>query len=215
MERAEFTEDIIKKIEDRKITTALLKDGTVARIFISTNGTLCQFKARSSRKGFCLNIEDVVELREAKEKTEIDADTRTFKMIQKFRKEALKATFTNDFIRSCVALPDTFEKWVADGKKSAYEYSITTGCKITGDLISVDTVAKKCYSGEQMKQAIAERHAFSTGRFEFQGYDGSVSFEKNDNGDFRGFLSKEYKGCGNGYYYLLINDKYFIGYDVD
>ena len=28
-------------------------------------------------------------------------------------------------------------------------------------------------------------------------------------------FSKEYRNCGNGYYYLLINDEYVIGYDVD
>lgn len=217
MERNEFTPEVIKEIEDRKITTALLKDGTIARIFMSTGGTLCQFRARSSRRGFRMDIENIVELRKAKEKTELDADLKTFKMLQKFRKEALKATFTNDFIRSCIALPETMEKWVADGKKSPYEYSITTGCKITGDLISVEAVTKKMpsYYREALKEAIANKTEFKSGTFPFQGYDGSVSLERGENGEIRGFLSKEYKNCGNGYYYLLINDKYFIGYDVD
>ena len=31
----------------------------------------------------------------------------------------------------------------------------------------------------------------------------------------RGYFAKEFRNCGNGYYYLLINDNYFIGYDVD
>lgn len=26
---------------------------------------------------------------------------------------------------------------------------------------------------------------------------------------------KEYRNCGNGYYYLLINDNSMIGYDID
>lgn len=26
---------------------------------------------------------------------------------------------------------------------------------------------------------------------------------------------KEYRNCGNGYYYLLINDDFMIGYDID
>ena len=38
---------------------------------------------------------------------------------------------------------------------------------------------------------------------------------KKREGMFFGYLSLEYKGCGNGYYYLLINDDNFIGYDVD
>jgi len=28
-------------------------------------------------------------------------------------------------------------------------------------------------------------------------------------------FSEEFRGCGNGYYYLLINDENFIGYDID
>ena len=28
-------------------------------------------------------------------------------------------------------------------------------------------------------------------------------------------FSKEFRNCGNGYYYLLINDEYMIGYDID
>ena len=52
-------------------------------------------------------------------------------------------------------------------------------------------------------------------QFDYNGYDGSVSFVKDDKGDFRGYFAKEFRNCGNGYYYLLINDNYFIGYDVD
>lgn len=31
----------------------------------------------------------------------------------------------------------------------------------------------------------------------------------------KNFSGKEYRDCGNGYYYLLINDKFMIGYDID
>ena len=112
-------------------------------------------------------------------------------------------------------MTEAFEKWVEEGTKSPYEYGVTTGCKITGDLVSVETVAKRYWNGNALKQAVSDKKEFISGRFGFQGYDGSVSFKKEENGDFRGYLSKEYKDCGNGYYYLLINDEYFIGYDVD
>ena len=35
------------------------------------------------------------------------------------------------------------------------------------------------------------------------------------NGEMAAGFSKEYRNCGNGYYYLLINDEYMIGYDID
>ena len=80
-----------------------------------------------------------------------------------------------------------------------------------------DTISKKLpsYFREQIKEAIKNQTEFISRTFDFNGYDGSVSFHIDENGDFKGFLNKEYRGCGNGYYYLLINDKYFIGYDVD
>lgn len=34
-------------------------------------------------------------------------------------------------------------------------------------------------------------------------------------GDEKAGFSKEYRNCGNGYYYLLINDTYVIGCDID
>lgn len=211
----QLTTEQLDRIKNREIREAILIDGSKARLFFAPNGILCQFKKGSRKYGYYLDQRNIQSLVEAKPKKKKSIDEITFKVISKFRKEALKATFTNDFIRDCIALPDTFEKWVAEGKKSPYEYGVTTGCKITGDLISVETVAKKYWNGNALKQAIAEKNEFRSGTFRFQGYDGSVSLEKNDKGEIRGFLSKEYKGCGNGYYYLLINDKYFIGYDVD
>lgn len=34
-------------------------------------------------------------------------------------------------------------------------------------------------------------------------------------GDIHGGFSKERRNCLNGFYYLLINDSNFIGYDID
>jgi len=210
-----LTEEINQKFKDRKIKKAVLKNGLKVRVFMAEGGYICQFKKGSSRRGYPIDLDNIESFVETELSTEEEKEKATFKIINKFRKEALKATFTNDFIRDCIALPDTFEKWVEEGKKSPYQYSVTTGCKITGDLISVETVAKNYWNGNALKQAIVEKKDFSSGTFRFQGYDGSVQFKKEENGDFKGWLSKEYKDCGNGYYYLLINDKYFIGYDVD
>jgi hypothetical protein len=212
-----FTDEVTQKIKDRKIKNAILKDGTKVRIFMAEGGYICQFKKGSSTRGYALSPTNIQTFIQEKEKAEDDRDKKEYKIISKFLREAKKATFTNSFIQECLALPDTFEKWVAEGKKSAYQYGITTGCKITGNLVSIDSLSKYLNSHyvERLKEAIKNKTTFSTGRFKYMGYDGSISIEKGDNGEIRGFLSKEYKDCGNGYYYLLINDEYFIGYDVD
>ena len=39
--------------------------------------------------------------------------------------------------------------------------------------------------------------------------------ERAENGDMAAGFGKEFRNCGNGYYYLLVNDEYMIGYDID
>lgn len=217
-ERTEATktspEDLINKVKENSGITAILKNGEKARLFYSAQNNLCKFMKGSSRRGYVISVNDIERLLDPPVK---DPDMDKFKGIKKFRDQALKATFTNDFIRSCLACPTTFEQWIKEGKKSAYEYNITTGCGITGQLVSIKTITDKMssYYRESFLKALAGRYSFNSGTFEYNGYDGSINLEKRENGDFVGFLNKEYRNCGNGYYYLLINDEYFIGYDID
>ena len=66
----------------------------------------------------------------------------------------------------------------------------------------------------RFRTALKQGEKFSTGRFDFCGYDGTLWCEPRENGDMAAGFSKEYRNCGNGYYYLLINDEYMIGYDI-
>jgi hypothetical protein len=210
-----LTAEHIEKIKNREITEAILTDGTKVRIFYSNNGFLCQYKYKSRKYGYILRETDVDRL--VIKKPKITFEEHEYKVIAKFRKEALKATFTNDFIRDCVNLPKTYQKWVDAGRRTAYEYGITTGCKITGQLVSIKSICGKLNSNyhDMIKNAIKDKKDFVTGRFNYNGYDGSLTLSVDANGEFRGYFAKEFKNCGNGYYYLLINDDYFIGYDID
>ena len=87
-------------------------------------------------------------------------------------------------------------------------------------MISLNRIARKYPREiERLRESIRNKSAgtFITGRWaKFAGYDISIETDFDTvTRDFRGFLSLEYAGCGNGYYYLLINDENFIGYDVD
>ena len=68
---------------------------------------------------------------------------------------------------------------------------------------------------KRFRQAMKNKEKFSTLRFDFCGYDGTLWCEPRENGDMAAGFSKEYRNCGNGYYYLLINDEFMIGYDID
>ena len=99
-----LTEEQIDRISKREIKEAILTDGSKARIFFATNGYLCQFRKGSRRYGYRLEQSNIQSLVEPKPKTEKSFDELAYKTISKFRKEALKATFTNSFIRDCIEI---------------------------------------------------------------------------------------------------------------
>ncbi len=130
------------------------------------------------------------------------------KLVLKYQKLARLATHTNDWLRKIAN---------ADLDKSLYENRITTGTRIDGKCIGLATIEKYCGSWDmaRFRTALKQGEKFSTGRFDFCGYDGTLRCEPRENGDMAAGFSKEYRNCGNGYYYLLINDEYMIGYDID
>ena len=130
------------------------------------------------------------------------------KLILKYQKLARLATHTNAWLRDIAN---------ADLDKSLYENHITTGTRIDGKCIGLASIEKYCGTTAMrlFREALKNKEKFSTCRFDLGGYDGTLWCEPRDNGDMSAGFSKEYRNCGNGYYYLLINDEYVIGYDID
>lgn len=134
------------------------------------------------------------------------------RLLKKYQKLVAKASFSNIYTRSILN---------ADPTKSLYENRITTGTRIDGQVISLEAIRKWCGEScyQQFKEALKEKKPFDSRRFNFRGYDGSlwVAVYKNKDGidEINAGFSKEFRNCCNGYYYLLINDDNFIGYDID
>lgn len=229
-------EKLLEAVKNGSIIGAVGSNGRKDRFFISDSGQLCRFKPRSSRRGYYVSEFDLAcyerFISPEPPMTGEEQLRKEYCLIEKYKRMAGEASFTNHFIRDCLELPDFDEwknhlvepsSWEKDKNprpKTLYELHVTTGTKIDGKVISLNRIAKKypCEI-EGLREAIRNKAAgqFITGRWaKFAGYD--ISIETNldaASGDFRGFLSLEYAGCGNGYYYLLINDENFIGYDVD
>ncbi len=210
-------------VKEKKVLSATTKDKEKYRFFIADNGLLCYFKKGSSRYGRYVdyNLFETFEkfqykkaLTEDEKKNE--HDKRYFRLISKFRNLASKATFKNNFIDSCLALPQTMEQWINEGRKTLFDYNVGAGSRCEGLVITVDNIAKHFpHTGIQLKEAIKNRTAGNImSRMNFRGYDATIDLRVG-NEQFEGFLSMEYKGCGNGHYYILINDNTFIGYDTD
>lgn len=179
------------------------------RLFLSTQGNVCEFAPRSRKRGYTIPLNVVESWRSIEEVQRNEADT-----VAKFRRYAARATFPSAFVRKCLA---------ADPTKGCYENRLTTGTRIDGEIISLKAIERyEPWAVGEFRKALKERRNYHSGRFDFRGYDGSLWIEiaeKNDGyngkGDVMAGFNKEYRGCGNGYYYSLIDDEHFIGTDID
>lgn len=219
-------EELYQAVEKKEVVSAIDKEGKKHRLFVATNGSLCKFSPRSGRRGYRFYESDfgsLVTFQYAPApKTEDEKLKRRYAKIAKYKKMANEATFSNSFIEDCKKLP-TFDEWLkdkvdgSDTNKGLYELHITTGNKIDGKVISIGRIAKQYpHYATMLREAIKNQSEGSICHsVPFAGYEMSLSTAKREVGEFMGYLSLEFKGCGNGYYYLLINDDNFIGYDVD
>lgn len=136
------------------------------------------------------------------------------KMTAKFIKYARRASFTNPFIRKCLA---------ADPAKSPYQNGLTVGCQKDGEIISLTSIANTDpYVATAFRTALKNREKYHSYFFKFRGYDATLSVQPHKEGnyysqpgDIMGYLSLEYTGTGNGHYYSLINDENFIYVEQD
>lgn len=229
-------QELHNAVKNGSIIGAIDANGKKDRFFVSEGGSLCRFKVRSSRRGYPLYESELARylhfISSRSPPTGDEKLKREYRIIEKYKRMASEASFTNLFIRDCLAIPD-FDVWRKDlvepsswdtdkepRPKTLYELHITTGTDIDGKVITLNRIAKKYPREiERLRESVRNRSAgtFITGRWaKFAGYDISLETDLDSKtGDFRGFLSLEYAGCGNGYYYLLINDENFIGYDID
>lgn len=193
--------------EDNPTSLHVRIGGRRRRLFINRDEGVIGIVAIGKRKrGYVFNDWNSIEkVYIPTEESKADKEQR---YILKYQRLAKTASFDNAWLRDIAK---------ADLTKSLYENGITTGNGIDGKCIRLATIEKYCGSCEvqMFREAIRERERFSSIRFDFNGYDGTLWVEPKENGDVTAGLSKEYRGCANGYYYLLINDDTLIGYDID
>lgn len=130
------------------------------------------------------------------------------KEVLKYKKLASRTSHTNAWLRQIAD---------ADPEKSLYKNHITTETTIDGKCIRLSTIEKYCgyMVMECFREAFKKKEKYSSYRFDFCGYDGTLWCEPREDGDMVAGFMKEYRNTRNGHYYLLINDNTMIGYDID
>jgi len=175
--------------------------GNKRRLFITSCGEVCMVRKGDEYRG-----EPFSDWKGVSKIYIHDSETLIQrKLVRLYRREARKAPFTNSFIRLCLQ---------ADTDKSLYENGITTGNWNEGGIISLASIAKVApLAVEAFESAFKQSVPYISWCFPFLGYECFLEVTVSGQGEATGQLTLEYKGYF--YYYRLINDKNFIGYDVD
>ena len=182
-------------------------NGKRRRLFINRQeGVIGIIAERKKKKGY--RFYDWASIQTVYYPTGEDDKETVRKEVLKYKKLARLASHTNAWLRQIAD---------ADPEKSLYENHITTGTTIDGKCIRLTTIEKYCgyMVMECFREAFKKKEKYSSYRFDFCGYDGTLWCEPREDGDMIAGFSKEYRNTGNGYYYLLINDNTMIGYDID
>ena len=208
----------------------------IVRLWIASNGLVAKLSKRKKIHGYVLSYYDYmdwVSLKEVEKKP-----TSTFALMKKRATDALKYLTQSgmwSYIKKEIEYflsDDAIIQAVADAiEKDSYE-CFYKECRENGKFPWCHTTqvfetfaAKKCWQSipyqkwerERMNQrisnAIEDRQDFHY-RWT-NGYDNTIEIGACSDGELRGWLSCEFRGCGNGHYYLLFDATHAIFYEDD
>ena len=212
--------DSVKKNGKSKVILTL-KDGKkmIKRLFIGSTGELCVMQKRRKYYGYPIYkdyFDDAVKVEIIKEERKSDTEwyiedlLKWKRYVLKYRvdgvwnslkKEAESITDANlILLKLCTdEIHSHYDAW-----KRAGEIGLPTieGFKTT------TLKSARCPYLKEIKKAFEEKRSFN---YHWRGsYDYSAEGRLEDSGEFNAWFSMEYKGCGNGHYYLLLDGMHAI-----
>lgn len=202
-------------------------DGSIreANLFTTPNGKPCEYNPRSRRRGHYLNTDGIVKI-EPKEKPVVDIVKKTRKFLIKVCKyleaSGLWPDVLSDF-KCLLNADDEILKQMLSGTLSwteEYEMCKSIGMDVRfGGIDDLRTTVEKGIksinyykwdketTASKFAEAIANKEEWSHAWR--KGYDNSISCRMY-NGRMVAHYSEEYKNCGNGHYYIVIDVNHAI-----
>jgi hypothetical protein len=226
----------IQKLYDSGIKefTAIMKDGSKKpfRLFVSSGGTLAYFARGKSRRGYSMwDIADEIVSIKTRNTKIVKVDCPYIEDLKKFQKTITKnlhknlwPTLQDGYSRLNISDFETFLTASGVNKQDSYECWKVMGeyCRIHNlDIIKenrykVTTIAsnKPNHFMSEYNACIANiaKHLENKEDFHYYwegNYDVSVSGKLCGN-EYKAWFTLEYRGKGNGHYYLLINENQAI-----
>lgn len=187
------------------------------RLFISRDGFVCEFKKRSRTRGRCISCEELWKSVEPIEKNtdKVNICKRNIRSVVKY---LMSSGFWPDIYENMVklqGLSDDDLKYLCECEYDDHNrfmqergidhispdmyHSLSSGRGI----ITINWGQGHDWIRQGWLNALREKRNYSM-RWTVS-YDNSVEFNPDGN---RAWYSEEYRGCGNGHYYLLLDEKH-------
>jgi len=239
------TDDIQKYYDNGNTElVATMADGSkqALRLFVSTSGSLAYFGKGKRRHGYAIygiarDIESVI-VKDNK-KSEQTEQEKYFENLKKFKKtftQNLHLNLWSDLRKAYNEFDiEDFENFVNKSeveKESSYNFYklLVEYCQlkhsnvITENKHKITTIKSNSPKGYgssyeyNMCVANIKKHLDKKENFNYawrSTYDVSVSGKLCEDGVYRAWFSLEFRGCGNGHYYLLVNENQAVFYEND
>ena len=187
------------------------------RLFISTNDELCFYGKGMRKRGFKLWLGNIFSIEPIKKRNKYAVFRERAAKCERY----LAASGLWSSLRECMVIyKHLSDVEIMDIEKDVWNNSEKYGLKhfnveVFFNLLSPRSPflsinlykSVKADVTEKMRLAIKENKDFSY--VWRKGYDNSVEIRKHDD-ELCGWYSNEYKGCGNGYYHFLLDEKHAL-----
>ena len=216
------------KANENKKSIVVYNNGTklVERFFISANNNLCRFKKGSNRQGYIMTlneVENIVSIEVEDTKTPIQYCRANLKKVEKYLAdsklwvEMLRGvqhlqTLSDDELNDLCNWDKYHSLFSEENRKDKRMYFFGIDCFV--GLFRkgcIKTINFESFEREHYQNILKERISKQEGfRYSWQkGYDNRVVLDF-ENGNGVGWYSEEFRGCGNGHYYYLLDEKHVL-----
>ena len=216
-----------KDVKEFKVVSSI---GTTAkmRLFVSTQGSVCYFPRGKRSYGYAM---DSAQLKCIVSCTPIIKDE--FKIVKRFLQNVVKYLDASglwinikedyikilaqgdDYLKKALSLDYSEQRKFLEGTIGVSSFHVDS--IVYSALKGIKTINYDKYEREYRRGWIGDRMK-NKDNFRFywkNGYDCSVEFREDGVGNYLGWYSEEYVGCGNGYYYLALDEKRAIFVEKD
>jgi len=221
MNHSEIKAVVEKSIKDCQnynfVITMANGDKERKRLFISSDGFVCEFKKRSRTRGRCISCEELWKSVEPIEKNtdKVNICKRNIRSVVKY---LMSSGFWPDIYENMVklqGLSDDDLKYLCECEYDEHnrfmqEHGIEhispdkfNSLSSGRGIITINWGKDHDWIKQGWLAALREKRNYSM-RWTVS-YDNSVEY--NPEGE-RAWYSEEYRGCGNGHYYLLLDEKH-------